>query len=130
MRELSAINSGIGYYLDGVAEAICEAPVIQRHVKSLWDRRRCLYAEGPLTDREIRQAKNAVVQMLDADVFKITLLELHRAFYAEDHEPAGSCRSIYVGSQKVNGIHTRQGLQVLASFSRISAKKAWGSQRP
>jgi DNA polymerase-1 len=37
-----------------------------------------------MTDREKRQAKNAVVQMLEADVFKITLLELHRAFRAED----------------------------------------------
>jgi len=33
-----------------------------------------------LTAREKRQAKNAVVQMLEADVFKITVLELHRAF--------------------------------------------------
>ena len=55
-----------------------------RHVKSLWGRRRCFYHEGPLTDREKRQAKNAVVQMLEADVFKITLLELHRAFQDED----------------------------------------------
>jgi DNA polymerase I len=37
-----------------------------------------------LTDREKRQAKNAVVQMLEADVFKVTLLELHRAFQRED----------------------------------------------
>ena len=33
-----------------------------------------------MTEREKRQAKNAVVQMLEADVFKITVLELHRAF--------------------------------------------------
>ncbi len=37
-----------------------------------------------LTDRKKRQAKNAIVHMLEADVFKITLLELHRAFQAED----------------------------------------------
>ena len=53
-------------------------------MKSLWGLRRCFYHEGPLTEREKRQAKNAVVQMLEADVFKITMLELHRAFQAED----------------------------------------------
>jgi DNA polymerase I-like protein with 3'-5' exonuclease and polymerase domains len=53
-------------------------------VKFLWGRRRCFYHEDPLSDREKRQAKNAVVQMLEADVFKITLLELHRGFQAED----------------------------------------------
>ncbi len=37
-----------------------------------------------MADREKRQAKNAVVQMLEADVFKITILELHRAFKAEN----------------------------------------------
>ena len=51
---------------------------------SLWGRRRCFYHEGPLSDREKRQAKNAVVQMLEADVFKITALVLHRAFRATD----------------------------------------------
>ena len=50
----------------------------QRHVRSLLGRRRCFYHEGQLTDREKRQAKNAVVQMLEADVFKITLLKLHQ----------------------------------------------------
>lgn len=43
-------------------------------------RRRCFYSEDTLTNREKRQAKNAVVQMLEADVFKITVLGLHRAF--------------------------------------------------
>jgi DNA polymerase I-like protein with 3'-5' exonuclease and polymerase domains len=33
---------------------------------------------------EKRHAKNAVVQMLEADVFKITLLKLHRAFQADN----------------------------------------------
>jgi DNA polymerase I len=55
-----------------------------RQVKSLWARRRCFYREGPLTEREKRQAKNAVVQMLEADVFKITVLELHRVFQAQN----------------------------------------------
>jgi len=59
-------------------------PLESRHVGSLWGRRRCFYHEGLLTDREKRQAKNAVVQMLEADVFKIALLALHRAFQAEN----------------------------------------------
>jgi DNA polymerase-1 len=80
VTELSAIYPGVEEYLDAVANALDEAPVVQRHVKSLWGRRRCFYHEGPLTEREKRQAKNAVVQMLEADVFKITVLELHRAF--------------------------------------------------
>jgi len=82
IRELSSTYPGIAPYPDGVADALNEAPVPQRHVTSLWGRRRCFYHEGPLTVREKRQAKNAVVQMLEADVFKITLLELHRSFKA------------------------------------------------
>jgi len=84
VRELSSIYPGIGRYLDRVAEALNNVPAAHRHVKSIYGRRRCFYGEAPLTDREKRQAKNAVVQMLEADVFKITLLELYRAFRAED----------------------------------------------
>jgi len=80
VRELSATYPGIAPYLDGVADALNEAPLDERHVKSIYGRRRCFYHEGPLTEREKRQAQNAVVQMLEADVFKITLLELHRTF--------------------------------------------------
>lgn len=67
-----------------MAESLGEVPEDQRHVESLWGRRRCFYHEGQLTDREKRQAKNAVVHMLEADVFKITLLELHRTVQAQD----------------------------------------------
>src|SRR5208337_2115762 len=84
IRELSSIYPDVAGYLDGVADALGEAPVSQRLVKSVYGRRRCFYSEGPFTDREKRQAKNAVVQMLEADVFKIALLQLHRAFRAED----------------------------------------------
>jgi DNA polymerase-1 len=84
VRELSSIYPGIESYLDSVADALDEVPEDIRHVRSLWGRRRCFYHEGPLTDREKRQAKNAVVQMLEADVFKITLLALHRAFQTEN----------------------------------------------
>lgn len=82
MRELSTIYPGVAGYLDGVAEALAETSAAKRHVRSLYGRRRCFYGEDPLTDREKRQAKNAVVQMLEADVFKITLLELYRTFRA------------------------------------------------
>jgi DNA polymerase-1 len=84
MRGLSSIYPGVARYLDSVAEALDKAPVAQRSVRSLWGRRRCFYREGPLGEREKRQAKNAVVQMLEADVFKMTVLALHRAFRAED----------------------------------------------
>ena len=82
VKELSAMYPGIAAYLDGVADALGEAPAADRHVISLYGRRRCFYPEGTLTDREKRQAKNAVVQMLEADVFKVTVLELHRTFKA------------------------------------------------
>jgi len=84
VRDLTSTYPCIGTYLDGVAGALDKAPITERHVKSLWGRGRCFYHEGQLTDREKRQAKNAAVQMLEADVFKITLLELHRAFRAEN----------------------------------------------
>jgi len=84
VKELSAMYPGIAVYLDNVAEALGEAPVADRHVKSLWGRRRSFYHEGPLTEREKRQAKNAVVQMLEADAFKITLLALHRALHSSN----------------------------------------------
>jgi DNA polymerase I-like protein with 3'-5' exonuclease and polymerase domains len=80
VKELSSIYPGVAGYLDNVAESLARAPVIERHVKSLYGRRRCFCGEAPLTDREKRQARNAGVQMLEVDVFKITLLELHGAF--------------------------------------------------
>jgi DNA polymerase I-like protein with 3'-5' exonuclease and polymerase domains len=82
MRELSSIYPGVADYLDSVVEALDETSVTHRHVKSLRGRRRCFCHEGSLSDREIRQAKNSVDQMLEADVFKITLLELRRTFKA------------------------------------------------
>ena len=80
VKELSAIYPAVTRYLDSVAETLSEAPVPDRHVRSLFGRRQCFYHKRPLTEREKRQARNAVVQMLEADVFKITLLELHQAF--------------------------------------------------
>jgi DNA polymerase I len=84
IRELSSTYPGIALYLDGVVDALSEQPEAERYVRSLWCRRRCFYHEGSLSNREKRQAKNAVVQMLEADVFKITLLELHRSFQSTD----------------------------------------------
>ncbi|MBI5250190.1 MAG: hypothetical protein HY912_11910 [Desulfomonile tiedjei] len=78
--ELSSLYPGVALYLDSVAETLDKASAFERHVKSIWGRRRCFHSEDPLTNREKRQAKNSVVQMLEADVFKITVLELHRAF--------------------------------------------------
>jgi DNA polymerase-1 len=78
--ELSAIYPGVARYLDGIAEDLSETSATERYVRSLYGRRRCFYSEGPLTEREKRQAKNAVVQTLEADVFKITVLELRRVF--------------------------------------------------
>ncbi len=84
VSELSAIYPGVAAYLDSVAQALTKAPVPERHVRSLFGRRRCFYHEGPLAEREKRQARNAVVQMLEADAFKITLLKLHRACQVSD----------------------------------------------
>jgi DNA polymerase I-like protein with 3'-5' exonuclease and polymerase domains len=67
-------------YFDGIVEVLAKTIAAERHVRSLCGRRRCFYGEDPLTDREKRQAKNAVVQMLEANVFKISLLALYRAF--------------------------------------------------
>ena len=66
----------VAIYLDNVAESPGEAALADRQARSLWDRRRYFYHEGQLTDREKRQAKNAVDQMLEADVFKTTILVL------------------------------------------------------
>jgi len=80
VRDLTSTYPGIATYLDGNAEGLAGNRAAERQVRFLYGRRRCFYGEDPLTEREKRQTKNAVVQMLEADVFKITLLELHRAF--------------------------------------------------
>ena len=70
-------------YLTGVADELGGAPENQRHVWSIRGRRRSFTRSGKLTARERRQAANAVVQMLEADVFKKTVLELDRAITRE-----------------------------------------------
>jgi DNA polymerase I-like protein with 3'-5' exonuclease and polymerase domains len=82
VEESSPIHPGAAKHLYRVADALGKAPATERHVKSLWGLRRCFYHEGSSSDREKRQLKNAVAQMLEADVLKITVLELHRTFKA------------------------------------------------
>ncbi|MGB6063793.1 MAG: DNA polymerase, partial [Desulfomonilaceae bacterium] len=60
------------------------SPEGERYVRSIRGRRRGFSHPGDLTERERRQAANAVVQMLEADVFKKTVLELDKAFERED----------------------------------------------
>ena len=70
-------------YLDGVKTKLQNSPEGQRYVRSIRGRRRAFNHPGELTQRERRQAANAVVQMLEADVFKKTVLELDTAFKRE-----------------------------------------------
>jgi DNA polymerase I-like protein with 3'-5' exonuclease and polymerase domains len=70
-------------YLEGVKRALESSPEGQRYVRSIRGRRRGFSHPGELTDRERRQAANAVVQMLEADVFKKTVLELDAVFKRE-----------------------------------------------
>ncbi|MGB6063889.1 MAG: DNA polymerase [Desulfomonilaceae bacterium] len=59
------------------------SPEGERYVRSIRGRRRGFSHPGDLTERERRQAANAVVQMLEADVFKKTVLELDEAIKQE-----------------------------------------------
>lgn len=80
---MKRIYPGVFTYLKTVAEELESAPESQRHVRSIRGRRRGFTHSGKLTARERRQAANAVVQMLEADVFKKTILELDTAFKRE-----------------------------------------------
>ncbi len=70
-------------YLEGIKEALESSPEGGRYVRSIRGRRRGFSHSGDLTEREKRQAANAVVQMLEADVFKKMVLELDKAFKRE-----------------------------------------------
>ena len=80
LREMKEIYPGHFRYLAGVKEDLDSSPESERYVRSIRGRRRSFSHPGDLTARERRQAANAVVQMLEADVFKKTVLELDRAF--------------------------------------------------
>lgn len=83
LGEMKEIYPGLFAYLEGVKEALESSPEGERYVRSIRGRRRGFSHLGDLTEREKRQAANAVVQMLEADVFKKTVLELDKAFKRE-----------------------------------------------
>jgi DNA polymerase I len=80
LAEMKEIYPDLFAYLEGVKKQLENSPEGQRYVRSLRGRRRGFSHPGELTQRERRQAANAVVQMLEADVFKKTVLELDAAF--------------------------------------------------
>ena len=83
LREMKQIYPDLFAYLDGVKTDLENAPEGKRYVRSIRGRRRGFTHPGELTERERRQAANAVVQMLEVDVFKKTVLELDTAFKRE-----------------------------------------------
>jgi DNA polymerase I len=83
LREMKHIYPDLFAYLDGVKTDLEISPEGQRYVRSIRGRRRGFTHPGELSERERRQAANAVVQMLEADVFKKTVLELDAAFKRE-----------------------------------------------
>ena len=83
LREMKAIHPDLFAYLDGVKADLENSPEGKRCVRSIRGRRRGFTHPGELTPREMRQAANAVVLMLEVDVFKKTVLELDTAFKRE-----------------------------------------------
>lgn len=83
MTEMRQIYPRLFQYLDGVTEALEKSPTGEGYVRSIRGRRRSFAHSDQLTAREKRQAANAVVQMLEADVFKKSVLELDKAFKRE-----------------------------------------------
>jgi DNA polymerase-1 len=83
LREMKQIYPDLFAYLDGVKMDLENSPEGKRYVRSIRGRRRAFNHPGELTERERRQAANAVVLMLEADVFKKTVLELDTAFKRE-----------------------------------------------
>lgn len=83
LAEMKQIYPDLFAYLDGVKTGLGNSPEGKRYVRSIRGRRRGFTHPGELTERERRQAANAVVQMLEVDVFKKTILELDTAFKRE-----------------------------------------------
>ena len=79
LREMKQIYPDLFAYLDGVKMDLENSPEGKRYVRSIRGRRRAFNHPGELTERERRQAANAVVLMLEADAFKKTVLELDAA---------------------------------------------------
>jgi DNA polymerase I len=84
MTEMRQIYPRLFEYLDGVTEALERSSAGEGYVRSIRGRRRSFANSDQLTAREKRQAANAVVQMLEADVFKKIVLELDKTFKRED----------------------------------------------
>ncbi len=84
LGEMKEIYPRLFAYLEGIKETLESSPEGERYVRSIRGRRRGFSHPGDLTERERRQAANAVVQMLEADVFKKTVLELDKAFEREN----------------------------------------------
>ena len=83
LREMKQIYPDLFAYLEGVKTDVENSPQGKRYVRSIRGRRRAFNHSGELTQRERRQAANAVVQMLEVDVFKKTVLKLYTAFKRE-----------------------------------------------
>ncbi len=77
MKELRQVYPSIIPFLDRVVADVEKQNPLERYVESVFGRRRCFNEEGALTAREKRQIRNAVVQMLEVDVFKQTISAVH-----------------------------------------------------
>jgi len=78
MNELKQVYPSISTFLDGVVADVAKKERPERFVQSLFGRRRCFNHDGALAARERRQIRNAVVQMLEVDVFKKTVLAVYQ----------------------------------------------------
>ncbi len=83
LKELNEIYFGVKRYLDEMVEELAAQDQGSRSIRSIRGRRRCFNTSETMSAREKRQARNAVVQMLEADVFKKIVLELYRALERE-----------------------------------------------
>lgn len=83
LRELHEIYPGVKLYLDRIVEELAAQDQGSRSIRSIRGRRRCFNASAKMSARQKRQARNAVVQMLEADVFKKTVLKIDKAIKRE-----------------------------------------------
>ena len=110
LRDMKAIYPDLFAYLDGVKTDLENSPEGKRYVRSIRGRRRGFTHPGELTEtgRGVRPA-NAVVQMLEADVFKKTILELDKAFKGRASRSRWySCSMTGFGSRVLSRSGSRQ----------------------
>ncbi|MGO9571907.1 MAG: DNA polymerase [Desulfomonilaceae bacterium] len=79
MKELKLVYPSIVPFLDSVVAEVEKRNPPECYVESMFGRRRWFNEERALTAREKRQIRNAVVQMLEVDVFKQTVLAVQDA---------------------------------------------------